>query len=367
MTFTTEIKVGPAGLEALKSQWHQIHAVIATSSVYHDWRWYYVLASRVFKDRIIICLVRDHDKPVALFAFLLNNRRYGFFSYRALELISHPTYIDLTDAVVDPNYFKQPLLQIAVDSLRATMNLRWDICQFEGYAERSFLHQLTQVKQRSVCSGQASAYIVCADESDIGALSTKHLRNIRRLQQKAEQQFGAVSLELIQSGDIDTAFDEFLTIENASWKGQPGNGSSIASGGAEEINFYRDLVDRFMETQHAYLFFLAFGSARVATALALQGGNTLNLIKIGYRQEYAQHGPGNILVKFIIDRMAVNPHIREVNLVTCPEWSLRWHTQVESVYNMTIYSNGPVAQLIKLLRILRQRLTASATKNLGNN
>ncbi|MEX1032215.1 MAG: GNAT family N-acetyltransferase [Cellvibrionaceae bacterium] len=350
MDFDVKVFRGCEGLEQVKEDWGRIHSTMRTPSVNHDWRWYSALGQHVLTEQMWISCVYEQEEPLAIFIFLRRQRRFGFIRYWSLELLNHPAYIDTTDALIKAGHEAKPLLSAAIQAVRD-----WDICDLEGFGQRSQLSQLEEVDTGAVVGANKIAFVSCGNEQDLATLSKKHLKNINRFMRKAGENHGKVWLELKSEGSGEEIFEDFLRVEDASWKGSKGAKTSIACSGSQGISFYRQLYRQFGKTNDSNIMFLRFGDVRVATAFSLRTGSCWYLYKIGYDEAYAALAPGNILLKLLVERMAGDPDVTEINLVTCPEWSDRWHMASEATKNVLIYSNSVVAQTIRILRAMRRK------------
>jgi len=172
------------------------------------------------------------------------------------------------------------------------------------------------------------------------------LRNIRRLRGKAEAAYGKVRITVAMNGtELMEAYEAFLTVEGAGWKGQ--EGTAIRTDRAL-IEFYRDLLRSFSTTGDASIYLLWFGDYVVAAKICLRAGRVWSILKIGYDESFREFGPGSMLLKYLLDQACSDPDVDEINLVTSPIWAQRWRPKVRKVFRISVYRNSPLGWLIKV-------------------
>jgi CelD/BcsL family acetyltransferase involved in cellulose biosynthesis len=93
--------------------------------------------------------------------------------------------------------------------------------------------------------------------------------------------------------DDDGALEDLFRLEAAAWKGSAG--TAIASA-PDTLGFYRDLAARFARTGSLSLTFLKSGDRRIAGHFALEDTRAYYLLKPGYDPDFAQYGPGHLLI-----------------------------------------------------------------------
>lgn len=185
----------------------------------------------------------------------------------------------------------------------------------------------------------ASAFCDVSHPDALKALSKETLRNYDRLRRRAEKDYGPVASDPVTDPAAlhTAAFDRFVALEDAGWKGTAGAGTSLAADTRAQ-GFFREVMRRFGEDHRARIDFLTINGRDAAAQLMVRAGPAWFLLKIGYHPDFKDVGPGGILLKAFLEEMVANPDILEVNLTTNPPWAARWHFQTEPVYHVYIYN-----------------------------
>ncbi len=210
------------------------------------------------------------------------------------------------------------------------------------------------------------AYCDVSRPDALKALSKEHLHNVDRLRRRAERTYGALAIERVTDvAAVHTgAFDRFVALEDAGWKGSAGAGTSLAADTRAQ-RFHREVMRSFGEDQRARIDFLTIGGRDAAAQLMVRSDDTWYLLKIGFHPDFKDVGPGGILLKAFLEEMVADPGINEVNLTTNPAWAARWHFPVEPVYTVFVYNTtwrGRALYAARSVKELAKRLRDAARR-----
>ena len=126
----------------------------------------------------------------------------------------------------------------------------------------------------------------------------------------------------------------FIDIENDGWKGD--RHSSIASA-ANLRQFYASLSTRFAMESQCRINVLQVGAEPIAANFGIVSNGTYFILKIGFRQRFAELGPGNLLLASTIRHFSADPEVHTVSLVTSPGWAEKWKTKAKPICTHTVF------------------------------
>jgi CelD/BcsL family acetyltransferase involved in cellulose biosynthesis len=201
-------------------------------------------------------------------------------------------------------------------------------------------------------------YCAVTSPEDLKSLSSKNLRNVARLARKAEREGGSVERTTYAGDEAHaTGLDIFVKVEEASWKGPQGSGTSLSCD-PQALGFYRDALRHFAGAADAdaRVEILTIGDQPAAGIVALRSGSQWNMLKVGYDERFSPFGPGGILLKLFLEEMVEDPGVNEVSLVTAPPWAGRWHLQEEPTRDIAVF----MPSLAGRARSLRHDLVKAA-------
>jgi CelD/BcsL family acetyltransferase involved in cellulose biosynthesis len=130
------------------------------------------------------------------------------------------------------------------------------------------------------------AFLDAADERKTN-LSRKHERNMTRLLKRLGDELGAPLSVDDRAGD-EAAYDDFLRLESAGWKGE--GGTALASSGHSEL--FREISRGFAARGELQLLDLNSAGRTVAMICVLTAGDTGFTFKIAIDEEWRRFGPG---------------------------------------------------------------------------
>lgn len=340
---TLNIHQGKSALESLQADWQKLLLNISTPSLEQDWRWNFILADEVFGSRYTLLSVYDDNELIAVFPFEDKKIiRFGI-PFKCLSNLTDTKLLDLSDALIHPDWKDKPLLQAVKRHLTST---RFDLIEFSEFTSRSTVAELPSEGWRLEPAKHQNAYTICSSPEDLKNLSKKHIKNVERLSAKAGAELGHIELEILIGNQIQKSdVDDLIDIENSGWKAE--SGTSIYASNTRA--FYERVIRELSATDDAYIVFLKAAGKRISCALAFKAKNRLFLHKIAYRDETKEFGPGNIMLLNLLRAMAQQPGIDEVNLVTCPDWCERWHFQVVNRLSLRCFNKNLKGRLFSFL------------------
>ena len=158
-------------------------------------------------------------------------------------------------------------------------------------------------------------------ERHLNAGRRSDLRRARRI----AESFGPVCYEILSPtpAELPSLLEEALRVEAASWKGQD---QSALMHDPVRGPFYRHYAALAGEQGILRLCFLRLGEQIAAMQFAVEYGNALWLLKIGYDEKFARCSPGSLLMVETI-RYAAKRGLRSYEFLgTAAPWTRVWTT-----------------------------------------
>src|SRR5690606_15876286 len=107
-----KINQGKDAIESLQADWQKLLSNISTPSLEHDWRWNFILADQLFGSRFTLLSIYDETELVAVFPLEDKKITRLGMTFRCLSNLTNTKLLDLSDALIHPNWRDKPLLQI---------------------------------------------------------------------------------------------------------------------------------------------------------------------------------------------------------------------------------------------------------------
>ncbi|MDN3648146.1 GNAT family N-acetyltransferase [Reinekea marina] len=312
----------------LIAQWQSLQADCIDANFYHDWRWHFALKTHLLPT--MQWVVGYHDDSLISVVPIEHNEQTGIVS-----LPSH-SQIDLFDVTLNQNHLNIQWLHALFGFFSAEFQ-HWKRFSVRPVLKTSAMYQLYEQYSGLTHNDPylKNTFFNVSDAKALAKLSKKHLKNINRLSRKLTNDVSEPTFE--HACPLPNSLDVFLAIEDSSWKGQPGENTSIRKSAALSA-FYKQVANAFNETGDCFICLCNTNNEYIAGQFALRTQNRLSMVKIGYNAKFHQYAPGNLLLAETLAFIAHSP-INEVNLVTGPSWADRWHPLTQTVHWLTFYNN----------------------------
>jgi len=109
---------------------------------------------------------------------------------------------------------------------------------------------------------------------------------------------------------VREAFEAFLKLEQASWKGA--RGTALLCDDAD-ASFVRELVAKLSAEGRASVALLRVDGKAIATQVVMYSGRTAYTWKTAFDAEYARYSPGMLLVDKVTDQLFADPAIESID------------------------------------------------------
>jgi CelD/BcsL family acetyltransferase involved in cellulose biosynthesis len=126
------------------------------------------------------------------------------------------------------------------------------------------------------------------------ALSSSSRKKLRQHRRRLEEKGALESRISVAPGDVAQAFDDFLALENAGWKGRAG--TALLCNDAEAA-LVRAMVAALAERGGAWVHALRQNGNTVAAQVVLRAGDTAFTWKTAYDETLADFSPGMLLLE----------------------------------------------------------------------
>jgi len=343
---------GLEGLKKLKHDWQSLLENVSDNQYLHTYEWHlsFMQAFASKNAYYIFYCVYDNDCAVAIFPLYIEYRKTPLFTLKSLTLPTH-SHITLHDFIIhDDILCKQSVVSDLTRQLGKD-RIHWDYCLFPSVIEGSKAqlqldYEAYNPAMKNTIDDSYSIDLADTYEDTISHIPGNFRRNVARLERKAQKQGELKFIQAVSTTEEITDYlQQFIEIENDSWKGK--NNSSIKSN-QKFIDYYRSLTNNFKDKSVCLINFLQINDELIAGQFAIKHNNRLNLLKIGYKEEYSPIGPGNILLSYTLRHCIESPEYDNVNIITSPKWAEKWFNNNKHVYSYYLFRKSPRGILLFL-------------------
>ena len=330
--------------EQLLKYWSEVCQNIKNLSFVQKSEWFNAYLKSDLDSSFYSCFIvflRDR-KPVAVFPLQYRiTSRFGF-SLKTWWILS-PRELCLNDFVFSPTEENRDILKHLIKYLNSRQDLPWDLLELkhcrQGGSVDVVISQNRSFRLVTI-SDRYSDFLVCKSELDnsVARLSSKFRRNIRRLWKKLREK-GEITTHLYKDpGQLNEAFNEFLEVESSGWKDE----SKTSLKCDESLrSFYRSILETFGKNGSCVIHTMKLDGRPIASQFSVISGDSYNMLKIGYDEEFKSMGPGALLLDETVRIFSNDNTINSISFVTGGGWSDKWSPQTLYVANHYIY-NGTI-------------------------
>ena len=330
--------------EQLLKYWDDVCQSIKNVSFVQKNEWFDAYLKSNFKNSYYFCFITFllDGKPVAIVPLqYLITSRFGF-SLKTWRIF-WPHDLGINDLVFDPAAENQNIIVHLIKYLNTRRDLPWDLLVLQNCAQGGAV-DLTMSQNRPFRSvtvlDHYSKYLLCESNVDnsVEKLSSKFKRNIRRLRKKLCEK-GELTTHLYKEpGQLGDAFNEFLEVESSGWKDD--SKTSLKHDKAQR-SFYQSILKTFGQDGSCVIHTMKLDGRPIASQFAIISGDSYNMLKIGYDEEFKSMGPGALLLDDTVRVFSNDEIINSISFVTGGSWSDKWSPQTLYVKNHYIY-NGTI-------------------------
>jgi hypothetical protein len=362
---------GLSGIKQLAEDWRALFDDLSQPSYVQLWEWQYASLENAASNReVYFGALYDGKGLVAILPLECKTTRRlaGLNLPFGVRVASFPDAIGVFhhgDILLQPRIHPRFDLVAVLEEFRSRIPRPWDATRFGPVLEDSTVstlfhashtHRIHEVKFTETI-GFSNALRTGNHEVFLGRLSKNFKGGLRKSRNKlAKLERVSVDWSCTQEA-LEAAFPQFLQVEASGWKGKSGTAidfNPLAKG------FYAGLLP----SGRARINLLLHGNKAIAGQLGIVVGERYYLLKIGYDESYSQEAPGNLLLEHLLQKLAVDPSIRYIDLVTDQPWHASWQPARRRVLSHQVIHNISLGVTV-LAAVKGKRLLRPLVQNLG--
>lgn len=355
--------VGLSGLEALSSDWYRLLEDVAAPhfNQYPDWYHAYFHAVDGSEERLRFVIVRDRARLVAVLPLIFEKSR-GLVRKAKLAVDAG---IYTTDLVISDRHSKSSVWEAIQKSAHKDRRSGsgWDVFSTSAAVLEDSAIAMTMRKVDSAFESEAKSYCMILDigpyEEIYAGLKSKFRNNLKRSRRRL-QELGDVSYEWCDSKEpIVSAFEEFVRLESAGWKGNSSKQKAGYPGPAAialqswKLEFYRRVLHGFARLDALEMLLLRQGSKVIGAQFSIRLKHTNYLLKTTFDERIKGIAIGHLMLAELITRLAERGDVKEINLLTDYDWHKPWGPRLVPYTTFVAYNNTTLGLLGRLRKQLR--------------
>jgi hypothetical protein len=341
---TVSVYRGPAGLRTICAEQSRHAQTIALPRLadFLDWYGAYLDHLAPSPDDVLFCVVAGDAGTASIVPLRKCVWRLAGIRLQSLELPNEwrmPSGDVLVSDGADPAEWLPAVLaelpSLAggrCDYLRLTNLLAESELAGGLRAARSFAP--LQIRISGCCAAPALS------EQQLAHWLTKKFRQKLRYIAKRLVAAGASFETATAPADVERAYEEFLEVEAAGWKGAEGSRSALRFD--ERLGpFYRQFMCRLAARGRAEINLLRLGQRPIAGQCVFSTSDTYYVLKIGYDESFREFSPGVALMEHLFRRAGSAAAAKAVNFTTDMPWMKDWQAASQDVVDLLLLPSTP--------------------------
>jgi CelD/BcsL family acetyltransferase involved in cellulose biosynthesis len=337
-SITVGVSAGAQGFADLRDEWQALADCLSGLNFVQcpQWAGGYLQCLTDAAQDLRWITVRRAGALVAVWPLQVVRHGWGPFAIRELTGLTHP-HMTLSDIVADPA--DAAIWPQLWKWLETEARLEWDRLVLPRLAENCVLARWIAQRTPELMHSNAtdgSAWLDCERSFDelLKAASANHRSSLSRGARRAEK-IGDLRYETHNLPDgLAQALEHFMVLEASGWKGVQGGAVARKP---ELIAFYKGLTQALGARGQCEIDLLWLGPQPIATVFWFRTGGQLYLQKIAYREEFANLGPGKLIMAEALERACSDPSLLRVNFITRCPWADGWRTRITPVWRHSLY------------------------------
>ena len=368
LTGSIRLFQGRAGLAELAKTWEMITDAMPGKECFHEFAWYRCYLDALLEDpgQALFFVVYQDGNAAAIFPFVKLTQRNALICNRILGLPTHP-HLPFGDFVIAPDADPCTCLGILLDALGHQKDFAWDSISLPRVFESNLAAAVkgSLLGERMILMAHPSEpcdYVPVKPYDELfKGLSSGARSNLRRARKRAAELEGLQYSCITTSPDLEAAFEVFLDLESAGWKGENGSRTAIKLD-RRLVKFYRSLLDSFSSHGGCVIHLLVDGERPICAAFGLVVNGTYYGIKIGYDEEFKQLSPGVLLHEFILKEYAESGQVECLNLVSHTAWQRCWRPIQSQSSDIWLFRRTMRGRVLSTIQRLRNAIRALKLK-----
>lgn len=161
-------------------------------------------------------------------------------------------------------------------------------------------------------------------------------KNMSRYINRADKDLNGYELKVVtDKAAMELSVARYGFLESRGWKGKA---NTALHPGNSQGNFYRDVLEQFASSNHAFIFEIWANNMLMASRLCIGNGDLLIILKTTFDEQFRKHAFGKILLFETLNFIFTNSSARTVDFYTnATKDQLDWSTDSRPMFNISFY------------------------------
>lgn len=347
---------GHSGFTTIYDDWFELMGSVSKQCFYQHPAWFRAYFERPdYEDDIYFRCVFYGEQLVAICPMVFR-RPYGNV-IREAALPSHDSLYMPDMVIADSASPHEVWGRLSAPDKRKGIE-RWDLFSANSVLENSTisraLHSLSDDAVYESRRGRCAIVDIVDYDDAIRNMRKKFRGNLNNAKNRLAAQASVDFSCITQPNEVDSAFEEFVALEQSGWKGNPEkkradypNPAAIGLKRSKYL-FYKNVVREFSKIDSLEIYLLKVNGKTVGAQIYTVLNQSAYLLKTAFDEDSKKFSPGHVLLDFVYKRYSQEGEINQICLITDYEWFKYWNPRYFHYVNIKAFSATPLGQMASL-------------------
>jgi CelD/BcsL family acetyltransferase involved in cellulose biosynthesis len=336
---------GKDGYAEICDDWSELMGSVTDQYFYHHPAWFYAYFERPdYDDDIYFRCVFEGPRLIAVCPLVFHSRYGNILREGALpnQDILYMPDIAVADSVDLSAVWKELSAPGGHEEIGS-----WDYFNARSVLEtsaiaRSLRATVRDIVSESTVSRCAIVDIVDYDEA-IRGLRKKFRGNLNNAKNRLGAQKSVEFRRVTEPREIESAYDDYVALEQSGWKGDPDNKRegypAPAAIGLRESKylFYKSALREFSKSNSVEINLLNVNDTTVGAQIFVVLRDRSFLLKTAFSEDSKEFSPGHVLLDFAYKHYAESGAVKQMCFITDYDWFKYWNPRYVSYLNIKAF------------------------------
>lgn len=319
---------------------------VSSQTFYHHPAWFHAYFDRPdVRDDIYFRCAYAGDRLFAVLPIYFKQKLGG-----AVRIAKLPDYdgLYMPDMAISDDISPSSIWREMTTPRSSNIKPLWDVFSADNVLEGSAVARSMFSTDHNIVTSSASGRCAFVDVLDyekiMGRLKKKFRGNLNNAKHRLRAESEVEFVVLEDPELLHPAFDKFVDLELASWKGQPDKVREKyprpAAIGLKKSKylFYRNTVREFGKLGAMRIFMLKVRENVIGAQLCIILNDVCYLMKTTFDDTFGRYSPGHLIFDFSLRQFAEGGTIKEICLITDYGWFKYWNPRYSNYLSIKAFA-----------------------------
>jgi CelD/BcsL family acetyltransferase involved in cellulose biosynthesis len=362
--FSVQQFKGKEGYAEIHSDWSELMRSVTAQCFYHHPAWFYAYFEQpTYEDDIYFRCVFEGASLIAVCPLVFDNRYGNVIREGALPNYDSLYMPDI--AVADSADLSAVWEKLSAPDEKELFG-KWDFFNARSVLENSTIVRSLRASTKDVIFESTVSRCAMVDIIDyddaIKGLRKKFRGNLNNAKNRLAAQQNVEFRRVTDSREVESAYDEFVALEQSGWKGDTKSKKSGYPAPAaiglrkSKYLFYKNVIRELSKTDSVEINLLKVNGKTVGAQIYAVLSDRSFLLKTAFSEDSREFSPGHVLLDAAYRRYAQTDIIKQMCLISDYDWFKYWNPRYVNYLNIKAFRNtvrGRIAS--KAYSILRKQ------------